>query len=157
MSGCSPPPRACRAFSWRHAAALLVALRTLALFWRCREEHHGSPCEESALLRIPSEPGVYGLERVALACLCTLGVAFKALPPRGESLTEVLSRACLLGATCALAAHWLVQLKPAAEVNRILGTHQVGVAGRLAGCREHKKSYGDISKVWTLPLPQKHP
>lgn len=116
--------RGSKAFSWRHAAALLVALRTLALFWRCREEHHGSPCEESALLRIPSEPGVYGLERVALACLCTLGVAFKALPPRGESLTEVLSRACLLGATCALAAHWLVQLKPAAEVNRILGTHQ---------------------------------
>ncbi|CAN8001741.1 unnamed protein product [Ixodes hexagonus] len=112
-----------KSFSWRQATVLLVALRTLAVFWRCREEHHGSPCEESALQRLPSEDDAYGWERVSAACLCAFMVAQKAMPVHADSLPAVLRRFCLMGAFCSLAGHWLVQLKPAEEVCKILGAH----------------------------------
>uniref|UniRef100_A0A023G4D5 Putative glycosylphosphatidylinositol anchor synthesis protein n=1 Tax=Amblyomma triste TaxID=251400 RepID=A0A023G4D5_AMBTT len=103
----------------------LAAARFSALFWRCREEHLGQPCEESVLQKSPSEPQVLGLERVLGASGCALLLAWGAWPPRASSgLGAALARVGLMAATGALLAHWFVQLKPPATIQGVLGSHQ---------------------------------
>lgn len=106
-------------------AGILAATRLSAVFWRCREEHLGRPCDESLLLKSPSELQSRGLERVLGACGCALLLACAAWPARGAArLTSALAQTGLLAATGALLAHWLVQLKPPATVQGLLGSHQ---------------------------------
>lgn len=103
----------------------LAATRFSALFWRCREEHLGQPCEESVLQKNPSEPQAWGLERVLGASGCALLLAWGAWPPKASSgLGAALARVGLMASTGALLAHWFIQLKPPATIQGVLGSHQ---------------------------------
>lgn len=104
---------------------ILTATRLSALFWRCREEHLGQPCEESLLQKSPSEPQSWGLERVLAASGGTILLTWCAWPPRASAgLAGALARVGLMAATGALLAHWFVQLKPPATIQNVLGSHQ---------------------------------
>lgn len=105
--------------------SILTATRLSALFWRCREEHLGQPCEESLLQKNPSDPESWGLERVLVASGCALLLTWCAWPPRSSNgLAGALTRVGLMVATGALLAHWFVQLKPPATIQNVLGSHQ---------------------------------